>query len=351
MKRANLLILLFLCSQLLSTSYTTAKKLTAFYDLYESPFIIVDKENFYIWDRALLKICIYSKKNYRKITEFGKRGEGPGEFVSINKVFLLSDYICVSSFPKLCFFNKKGKLIKQIKGPSNAGSFIPFGKNFVGTIFPSPDSNSKEANILFCLFDSSLQKKRDIFSTKIHKAAWQGKKKMNVSWVRDCIKALTSKNKLIIGTTHKGLYFEVFDKKGDKLYIINRRYDERKINDNEKRMILDEAKTMWGERRWNNYKMRFNPVFPDFYPAYQNFTIDNNMIYIFLFPMQDTIEVIILDISGNFVGKKEIPKIKYNIIKWGRFDVWDGKLYYLNDNIEEEKWELNEVDLKYSKSH
>jgi len=348
--KKNILILVLLCSQLLSTGYAFAKKIAKLKDFYKDPFILIDEKKIYIWDRYLRKVFIYSKNTYEKISEFGKRGEGPGEFIGINNVFLLDDYICVSSFPKLCFFNKKGKFKKQIKGPANTGGFMPFGTNFVGIVYQSSDRYSKESKILFCLFDSSMQKKRDIFSTEIYKATWPGEYKENVMWVRDCIKAVPYKDKLIIGSTYQGFHFEVFDKNGDKLYIISRKYDKRKIADNEKKMKLDEFKKKMGEIKWKKYKMKYKPVFPDSYPAYQNFSVDNNMIYVFLFPKQKAVEVIVLDISGSFVGKKEIPKIKSNIIEKGRFDVWDGKLYYLNDNIEEEKWELNEVEFNSSNS-
>jgi len=343
--KKNILILVLLCSQLLPIGYIYAKKITELDDFYKDPFLIVNEKQFYIWDRVLRKVFIYSKTNYEKIDEFGKRGEGPGEFISIGNVFLLDDYICVSSFPKLCFFSKKGKFKKEIKGPLDAGAFVPIGKNFIGKSYPHSGPYKEEGKIQFSLYNSNLKMKKDIYLVKYHKFAWPGEKKENILWIRPCIKAVSYQNKIIIGSSYEGFLLLFFDSNGNMLYKIDKQYEKRLVTKEEKKELLNEAKIRMGEKRWNEHKFMYNVVFPDYYPAFSNFVIENNKIYVFQFPKDETIEISILDLKGKPLDKKNIPLIERSIIEKGRFSIHDGKMYYVIDNIETENWELNEIEI------
>jgi thioredoxin-related protein len=129
---------------LVSVVFIWADKLAEVQDNFHRPSILIDNNQLYVWDKVLRKICIYSRKGFDKIAEFGRQGQGPGEFIGINKVTINKDSILVSSFPKLCLFSKKGKLHKELKSRTNAGSFIPFGSNFVGKSYPHTNHTDRE---------------------------------------------------------------------------------------------------------------------------------------------------------------------------------------------------------------
>lgn len=345
MKKTSFVIIIILFSSLLIIVNGHAKKIADIDEVYKDPFVLVDNEQFYVWDRALRKVVIYSKKNLKKITEFGKRGEGPGEFMTISCAYLSNDNIYVSSFQKLCIFNKEGKFKKEIKGNNNASSFKYFGKNFIGISYPYSKPYDKEGKMIFSLFDKGLKKKKDIFTAIYHKAVWPGQKRENILWIRGCTKAVPYYDKLIIGATYNGLYFAVFDTEGTMLYEIKKEYKKRRVTESEKKRRINESKRRMGERRWNDYKMMYNIVFPNYYPAFDNFIVDNNKIYVFLFPGEKTEEVLILNLEGKLLDKKIIPVMKTTIIDWARFAIRDGKIYYFDENEEGERWELHEVNI------
>ena len=66
------------------------KKIGTLSDVFKAPDIMVDDSQIYISDKFLCKVCIYSKKELAKITEFGTKGEGPGEFTVIHSAGLTS---------------------------------------------------------------------------------------------------------------------------------------------------------------------------------------------------------------------------------------------------------------------
>ncbi len=128
MKKIFTLFLIFLSLGTLLQS----KKLTDFKDHYKSPAAVIDNKHLCIWDQPLYKIRVFTLLDFKKVGDFGRRGQGPAEFQAIGSVYFRGDHIIVNSFPKICFFTKEGKLVKELKTQTNAGNFIPFGRNFVG---------------------------------------------------------------------------------------------------------------------------------------------------------------------------------------------------------------------------
>jgi hypothetical protein len=344
MIKSILIILILLSYSLIANANENSKKVLVLEDIYKSPYLLVDNENFYITDRYLRKVFIYSNEKLEKISEFGRKGEGPGEFMVINCTSLTDDYICISSFPKLCFFNKKGKLIKEIKGPPDTGTFKPFGKNFIGQSYPYSKPSDKIYRILYSLFDPGLSKKKDIYLAEFNKFVIYSRPKMISMWVRDCTKAVPYKDKLIVGSTYKGFYFSVFDVNGNMLNEITIDYEKRKITDEEKQRKINEDKKDSSEQRWNDLIARVEIRFPEYYPAYANFIVDNHKIYVFLYP-RETTEIRVLDFKGILLKKRNIPYFKYGFITGDQHTIYEGKFYYLIDNKEEETWEIHTINI------
>ncbi len=334
-------VILLLAVVLLSIC-ARAEKIAEFQDLFKNPNILLDNKQLYIWDKTLLKINVYSRRGFEKVTEFGKKAAGPGEFNFISNVAINDKFIFVSSFPKLCFFSKTGKFQKEIKGPTDAGGFIPFGRNFIGKSYPRTKHTDVMGKILFSLFDSNLKKKRDVFIADSKKFVVFTKKKDIVSWVRDCTKAVQYNDKLIIGVSGKGFYFCVFDLEGKKLYEIEKEYEKRSITEEYKRKRIEEARNRWGEAEWRQYTARMDITFPEYFPAFSNFAVSNGKIYVFKHPKDKELEVVILDLKGNFLKAKRIPfnSALYRL-QYGNFSFRFGRMYYLVDNEDTENWELH----------
>ena len=49
-------------------------------------------------------------------------------------------------------------------------------------------------------------------------------------------------DKIFIGNTKKGFYFDVYGPLGDKLYELNLPYERRKVNEVDKKRLIEERK-------------------------------------------------------------------------------------------------------------
>lgn len=328
--------LLFLCIT------AQAEKLAELNELFKKPFLLLDNQQLYIWDRELLKIHIYDRKNFKKINEIGEKGQGPGQFPFINIISLGENVIYVSCYPKICLFSKNGKLLKELKVTADAGSFIPFNENFIGQGFPPTKHTDERGKILFSFFDAAFHKVKDIFLAEPRKFVRYEKNKTIVSWVNDCINAVVYNDRLYIGSTDKGFQIAVFDHAGNKLYDIIKKNEMQKITDKYKQYILDEAERDMGEVEWKRYKALYEIDFPEYFPAFANFGVDNGKIYVFTYPVIGQQEILIFDLEGNPLKRKVIPAIKpASFINQGRFAIRFGRFYYVKENEETEKWELH----------
>ena len=330
---------------LLLSSVIHAAKITEFTDSFKQPRVLLDDKQIYIVDALLYKISIYSRKDFKKIGEFGKRGEAPGEFIGIGNVSINTDYITVAAFPKICYFSKSGKFIKEKKyNISNAGNFIPVGDNLVGEshLYSKPtDINGK---LVFSLFDSDFEKKKDLRTIEFQKfSKWNGTKE-TILLIRPCFKAVVSNDKILIGSSAKGFFFVVFDRNGNKLNEINRAYEKRKVTNADKKNELDYVQKTTTD--WNKQKAMYEMEFPEFFPAYFNFGVDNGKIYVFIDPKDNKIECQVLDLKGNLLKRNFLPNSfgkQYFDARF--FCIKEGQFFYLIDNENTEKWELHSLKL------
>lgn len=339
MKKITFFLLIFL----ISSFSIEAVKIASFQDNFKAPNVLIDNKNLYIWDQTFCNIRVYDRKNYKKTAEFGRRGNGPAEFIGIEKVSTSDDKVFVASFPKMCIFSSEGKLLKEIKSKQmDSGSFFPIGNNFIGQSCPPPKPNEIKLNIKFSLFNSILEKKKDIFIAQSGLFLKYGSKKEIIFRIRDCTRAMVSDDKLIIGVTGYGFYFSVFDKDGNRLYEIKKPYEKQKVSNEDKQAFMDRLKKSMKEAEWNQYKAMYEIEFPDYYPAYANFFAQHDRIYVFLYPKSNKQAVLILDMKGNLIKQKVLSQtIDNGCIEKGRFTVHNGKMYFLVENEDTDDWELH----------
>lgn len=315
-------------------------------DFFKVPDLMVDQSQIYMWDKFLCKVCIYSKTNFKKIAEFGKKGEGPGEFHVISSAYLDKDYIYVNAFPKLSIFSKTGKIVKELKVTTAAGDYQPIGKNYIGKkyLYTPPSSNKSKSS--YVLFDANLCKIKDLIEVEYMNEGIQvNPQKVNVLVYRDCTKGVVYKNKFYIGSTDRGFFFAVFDEEGKKLYEINIDYQRRKVTNESKKEVMNHIKEM--KINWEKFSETTGFYFPDFYPAYINFSICSDRIYVFTYPRQeapDLLEVLIFDLKGKLIKRKScIPSIYYENMMFNRYYLYNGKVYFIEPvDGEREDWEVFE---------
>lgn len=323
----------------LITMLAHAERLAVLKENYSSPFMVFDKEYIYVGDRRTLFINIYSRKDFSFIKTFGGEGEGPAQFMWIHSIQVDREFVYVSGSAKFSIFSKPGKLIKEIRMNPNSGKYMKLGQNFVSSS-DLDSENNRDIYRKINLIGDTGEKTKELCTVKISPIWSYNTPKQDFLLVSDCVEYAVNNQELYLGNTIKGFYFIVFGENGDKISEINLPYEKRPIKADEKEEYISRFAHWHGEAR----KKRLNFLFPEFYPAFETFSIADDRIYAFLFnPHPMTIkeqQIVILDLQGKLLKQIAAP-----LPLDAAFSISDGKFYYLTDNEDTEMWELHAIKI------
>jgi len=99
-----------------------------------------------------------------------------------------------------------------------------------------------------------------------------------------------------------------------------------------------------GENRWKAMYGDKEIKFPDYYPAYRAFFVNDGRIYVFRFPWKKQYEVYILDLKGNILERKFMPTNDLKVVNSKYQCMSNGNLYQLRLGADEEE-ELHEIKI------
>lgn len=313
------------------------KKIGEISDVFKAPNIIVDQSQVYIWDKFLCKLRVYSKENMKKVADIGKRGQGPKEFSGINDASIDDDYIYINSHPKLSVFSKDGTFVRELRTTTMTGSFKPIGSNFIGKRYIYTPKESPKHKFGYVLHDAKLNKIKDLLEAEYRKSHMPiTQTKTKVLLFRDCCKGIVYKDKFYFGSTGRGFYFAVFDSEGNKLYEIDKDYKKQPVTTEIKDKMLSPIRN---SEYWPEYSKKYEPSFPEYFPAYINFALANDSLYVFKFPKtgSKTIEVEVLDLEGNLKKTLQIPSFLWKGLMENNFYFYEGNVYFVELGTENEE--------------
>ncbi len=329
---------------LIPLNFVIAKKVAVLDDVSKPFEIKVDAARIYIIEGTT--IFVYSLKDYKLLSKFGKKGEGPGEFkVRPNgrvKIYPLDDYIYVASIGRVSIFTKNGGFVKEI--PASSGrDFKPVGhKHFIslGDSLGEGKIENGETYSAIGLLNSNLKKIKTIFKLLNiqHKGA-----------IRVYSRSLNFKSykKNIYISGKKGFIINVFDIQGNNLYNIDHKFKKIKITETDKKKVLQWFKK---DPRYNEIQYQYikkHIKFPYYYPAIDELRIKDNKIYVRTFNTNgNNYEFVIFDTRGNYLKTQYIYLERENPVYPYVYDIANGYVYQLIEDIENEKWELhiNKID-------
>ncbi len=320
--------------------------------------ITVRDDELYVVEGAT--IYIYSLKDLKLTRKFGRKGEGPGELMAVpvvpNKIHVSDDYILAETTNKIVYFSKQGKFVKEKKrtNPFTLG-FIPLGENFIGTRMLTDGGKFFSCT---CLFDTKLKEIKELYRQKwIQQGAPPGKTVLDM--IMDFINYRVYDNKIFIEESDKGFLIEVFDSKGNRLYQIKKDYEKILVTGNDREEAITRFKgdpfikaqinQLGG---WNEVKKLFSMNFPETFPAIQDIGISDDKIYAQTFKkVNGREEYVVMDLKGKIIKKAYVPAfegtpILARILGAKAHTIANGKLYYLEENIDEEEWDLYIEDIE-----
>jgi len=283
-------------------------------------------------------VYLYSLPDLKHIKTFGKKGEGPQEFKGrIDNIDMQTDVMVVSSLGKVSFYSKEGEYKKETNAASGYSSrYTPLGKGFVGNGF------AFDKKILYQtinLYGPALAKIKEIYRKESDIQRTREIKMFSTAYDFQ-----TCDNKIFIAG-FEDFTIAVVDQEGNKLKPIKKDYQRLKFSEDHKRQVYEFLKfNPETKSRFETIKKQL--ILPSYLPAIRYIYVDNRLIYIQTYRMDDEkTEFYVMDLSGEIVKKVFLPIINENIVETYPQSIMGGNVYQVVEN-EVEGWDLHVILVK-----
>jgi hypothetical protein len=334
MRKLSIVLVLML---LLSISYGYSKKLASLPEIMK-PEIFRVKDGL-IFISQDVSIFIYNMKDFKLVKKFGKKGEGPQEF-KINppnnflEIEIFPDYIWVKSIGKLSFFSKSGEFLREQR-LFNCYTIQPMGKEYVAQ-YVAPKDN-KLYRVL-SLFGPDLQIVRNIYSAP-HLVQQGGK----IEVLKKNFAYQVFDDRVFI-SAHKDFVLDIYDRNGKQVRTIKEDYELRKVTDPDRQEMLKELKRE-SKQMWPMFKDRI--LIGDYYPAINDLMVRDDSLYVTTNKEKEgKFEFFIYDNEGKLLKKIYLPLAKKNSLQPYPYDINEGKLFQVIENMDTDEWELHVEEIK-----
>ncbi|MDQ1353617.1 MAG: hypothetical protein QG657_3923 [Acidobacteriota bacterium] len=342
MKKIPLLMILLVAT---SATFIHAKKLASIPDLLKPFMLRADQRFIYISDDYGVKI--YSTDTFTFQRKIGRLGGGPAEFSISPRIQLLpSGRILITDINKCVLSEPGGNIVFEKKAQMPFRDLKIIGDNFLIKYL------TYTANQLYdeiSIMDHDFKVVKNLFKKKKAPPTDLGKVISNFKLVDNIVITACYDDKIFLARGEEGFYYEIFDSKGNKLSSVNKPYKKLSISKEDKEILIEQFKQRsWMQSRWttfNKYVKDYNSLFPEYYPAMQDFFVIEGNVYIKTFNRKNDLEeYVILDLKGNIQAEVYLPKATYNL-----FTFTNERFYYLVDNDDEETWELHSEEISLKK--
>ena len=300
-------------------------------ELLSPELIRVDENKIYITEKA--NIYIYSKKDFKLIKKFGKKGAGPEEFKigfanGMLWISVIPGCIFVHSIGKISYFTTEGKFIKEKRmGGGYRRAFHPMGEQFVGV---GTKIEGKTRCWTINIYNSNLKKLKELFWYPV---PFQDGRKVNpieFKVAEFCI----YKDKIFVPDARDSGTIFVFNREGKQLYSIKPNYEKIKVTKKD----IQRYKYYFGSGHFKGFYERWQSLFEfsDYFPAMRFMNVSDDKIYILTYKKKEgKNEFLILDLEGKFLKRFYLPVKEMDV-----------QFYPLLENEETEQWELHITGLE-----
>ncbi len=336
-KRITIMVLLGLLT--VGTMFS-ATKTVEIEELQRPESIVLDDNQIYFNEGA--SMYIYGQKDFKLIKKFGKRGEGPQEFIVNPQIPIGLNVdgknITIMSFGKVSNYTKAGEFINETK---TQGGFLlgcqAVEDGYLGTSVMVGAGTRYRA---IHLYDAKLNKGLELVKWEDDFQQGKGLRLLNA------VKAAAFYEGKIYLFDGNDFKVDVVDLKGKKLHSFTHKFEKVKVTNELRKQIDNFLKTSAQTKNVYNFLLPLR--FPDVLPDLRDVRIDDGKIYVLTFERsrsQKTTDWYIFDLKGKFLRKTSVPMKYQDTLRHYPYDVHKGKLYQIVDNEVEEVWELHITDL------
>ena len=295
-----------------------------------------DKKHLYITDGWEIKI--FSRKDFKPVKTFGKKGEGPGEFMGYIIAYVQPDYIFINTPNKILYYSLDGNFIKEKRIRGIFGRFKPVNEGFVGYHY-APRKGVMHEYVF--LMDSELKRTKELYERRYFA---QRNSDLNLIEERPPFFHIVDEKIYVDGID--GVIY-VFDKTGKKIDAIKLPIKWIPFTIEHKQRFINGLKSRT-ETRIYYERVRHRLEFPDHFPLIRMFHVSDNKIYVMTNKEKEgKNEFLVLDMKGRLLKTLFLPISSFDetmiVIT---YDIVHGVLYHLKENEQTENWEVRVYNLK-----
>jgi len=305
--------------------------------------MVIDNDNIYIVEGTT--IFIYALKDFKLVAKFGKKGEGPREFMTSALMGPLGQLyldvgpteIMVKSLGKLSWFTKTGTFITEKKTPDAlllaaqmmGEKHLVMQKYTIGNVRQiALTIMDRDMNVIkeLARVDDSFQMGKGIEVLKVNPLQTIYQNQLFMAWENDMI-------------------INVLDMDLKLLHTVKHPLERVKVAEKDKQLIIDFFKTDPSTKAFFDF---LKPIrFPDKYPAMSQLFVTGGKIYAMIFSegiseeREQGFEMLIFDTTGKFLKKHRITMIMSTPIIPYPFSIHEGNLYQIVENEDSEEWEVH----------
>jgi hypothetical protein len=321
--------------------------------------VTLDENQLYITEGT--SIYIYSLPDFKLIKKFGKRGEGPREFLppfggNVN-IDVQPDGLMVISAFKLSYFSKQGDYKKELRLPAallTNRPIRPLAMGFAGSALKRGTKAEKSLIMIsYNIYDSNFKVVKEFYRIAQEYQGTRSNVQFNpIYWTLQEPSLYVYDNKIFLGhygEQERGVIY-VFDSNGKKLYDINPPYEKVEFTAEDTVAYKNEFVTGVDKQWYENNNHLFK--FPSYFPPRQYFQVVDQRIYIQTYKRSkqgEGTEFLILDLKGAMLKRVMLP-LKYTSHFTPYFyGIKYEKLYQLVENEEEEEYQVHIIDIDTGK--
>ena len=302
--------------------------------------IVVGDKQVYITEGTT--VSIFSGIDFKFISKFGKRGEGPGEIQGSRRgdvsfsLLPMNDKLYLFNRNKVMYFSKNGKFLNEKRLASGfVRDLLPVNDNYVGRSVIRGKNRSMKTAIN--MFSKDLSTKKLFYGTE--KSMERGSRFKH--FMPDSIFKLKTYNGKVFINDTKELLIKILDKTGKKTGEIKYNLKLSKVTNQTKKDIRNYYKTSpTFKAMYDRFKNRIEVG--NTYNAIRDFFVDKNTVYVQTYDKTDNgVKFLIFNTSGKFIKETILPLESINILDFYPYFIKSNTLYQIVENEDEEEWELH----------
>lgn len=301
----------------------------------QNPFYVTMAEGrlYIVENSSTAHLYTIGAKGVAFVKTFGREGQGPGEFDFMYRIRILEDHLDISGSLKLARFSLDGEYLDEVKVPIRMfkGGIYRFGGNYLAGDF---QFDAKESTRTIRLYDKNFKLIREVGALKEPMSIG----KLNL--VSDVFSPHVVGDQIFIGASGKESTVTVYDRNGIRQKEIRLPLEPIKMTAALKEAIIKPLRENRELRAgWNEFEKRF--YFPDQAPGLDYFDVVDGKFVARTYKYQEnSVEFVIFDEQGRELRRMFLPhtgRLSNGIL----FCFYQGRYFYLRENVEEEVWELH----------